>query len=148
MSTLKSSAVENLQLEPEALLRARYAAFVRGDVDFILETHHPESRDQVDRDAVKSWSTGSKWKSLEIHEVKPQDDSCVIHFTATYERKQEIIPHSEFAEFRRHEGRWFYFDSEFPKQKTQRRDQVKVGRNDPCPCGSSKKYKKCHGSLS
>jgi len=29
---------------------------------------------------------------------------------------------------------------------TQRRDGDKVGRNDPCPCGSGKKYKKCHGS--
>jgi preprotein translocase subunit SecA len=27
-----------------------------------------------------------------------------------------------------------------------RRDEPKVGRNDPCPCGSGKKYKKCHGS--
>jgi preprotein translocase subunit SecA len=26
------------------------------------------------------------------------------------------------------------------------RDQPKVGRNDPCPCGSGKKYKKCHGA--
>jgi preprotein translocase subunit SecA len=26
-----------------------------------------------------------------------------------------------------------------------RRTQPKVGRNDPCPCGSGKKYKKCHG---
>jgi preprotein translocase subunit SecA len=24
----------------------------------------------------------------------------------------------------------------------------KVGRNDPCPCGSGKKYKHCHGQLS
>jgi preprotein translocase subunit SecA len=31
------------------------------------------------------------------------------------------------------------------KQKTVRREQPKVGRNDPCPCGSGKKYKKCHG---
>jgi preprotein translocase subunit SecA len=31
------------------------------------------------------------------------------------------------------------------KQKTVRRDKPKVGRNDPCPCGSGKKYKKCHG---
>jgi preprotein translocase subunit SecA len=30
--------------------------------------------------------------------------------------------------------------------KTVRRDMPKVGRNDPCPCGSGKKYKKCHGS--
>ncbi len=31
--------------------------------------------------------------------------------------------------------------------KTVRRDQPKVGRNDPCPCGSGKKYKKCHGAV-
>jgi len=29
--------------------------------------------------------------------------------------------------------------------KTTQRDVPKVGRNDPCPCGSGKKYKKCHG---
>jgi preprotein translocase subunit SecA len=29
---------------------------------------------------------------------------------------------------------------------TQKRDHPKVGRNDPCPCGSGKKYKKCHGA--
>ena len=28
------------------------------------------------------------------------------------------------------------------------RSGVKVGRNDPCPCGSGKKYKQCHGALS
>ncbi|HZS42546.1 MAG TPA: preprotein translocase subunit SecA [Polyangia bacterium] len=32
------------------------------------------------------------------------------------------------------------------KQKTVRREQPKVGRNEPCPCGSGKKYKKCHGA--
>jgi preprotein translocase subunit SecA len=30
--------------------------------------------------------------------------------------------------------------------KTVKHDQPKVGRNDPCPCGSGKKYKKCHGA--
>jgi len=30
---------------------------------------------------------------------------------------------------------------------TVRHDAPKVGRNDPCPCGSGKKYKKCHGAL-
>ena len=32
------------------------------------------------------------------------------------------------------------------KPKTVRREQPKVGRNEPCPCGSGKKYKKCHGA--
>jgi preprotein translocase subunit SecA len=31
-------------------------------------------------------------------------------------------------------------------QPNQRRTGEKVGRNDPCPCGSGKKYKKCHGA--
>nr|MBP8195801.1 preprotein translocase subunit SecA [Deltaproteobacteria bacterium] len=32
------------------------------------------------------------------------------------------------------------------KQKAPRREEPKVGRNEPCPCGSGKKYKKCHGA--
>ncbi|MGN6108247.1 MAG: preprotein translocase subunit SecA [Kofleriaceae bacterium] len=36
-------------------------------------------------------------------------------------------------------------DGEVAKVETVRRDRPKVGRNDPCPCGSGKKYKKCHG---
>lgn len=30
-------------------------------------------------------------------------------------------------------------------QRTVRRDAPKIGRNDPCPCGSGRKYKLCHG---
>jgi preprotein translocase subunit SecA len=33
-----------------------------------------------------------------------------------------------------------------PQQRTVQRSQEKVGRNEPCPCGSGKKYKKCHGA--
>jgi preprotein translocase subunit SecA len=42
--------------------------------------------------------------------------------------------------------------NEAPEEETAEttfvRDQQKVGRNDPCPCGSGKKYKQCHGKLS
>ncbi len=37
-------------------------------------------------------------------------------------------------------------NGEAEKQKTVVREQPKVGRNEPCPCGSGKKYKKCHGA--
>jgi preprotein translocase subunit SecA len=38
------------------------------------------------------------------------------------------------------------------KKSSSKKDNVedgipKVGRNDPCPCGSNKKYKHCHGAL-
>jgi len=32
-----------------------------------------------------------------------------------------------------------------PEQAPIRNTQPKIGRNEPCPCGSGKKYKKCHG---
>ncbi len=39
-----------------------------------------------------------------------------------------------------------YFSSGTTEPQTVRRKEAKVGRNDPCPCGSGKKYKKCHGA--
>ncbi|MGE0682771.1 MAG: SEC-C metal-binding domain-containing protein [Candidatus Binatia bacterium] len=33
-----------------------------------------------------------------------------------------------------------------PKPQQNRRDAPKVGRNELCPCGSGKKFKKCHGA--
>jgi preprotein translocase subunit SecA len=38
-------------------------------------------------------------------------------------------------------------DTSSKKQEPMRATQ-KVGRNEPCPCGSGKKYKQCHGKLS
>ncbi len=58
-------------------------------------------------------------------------------------RKQEIEPGMTSEEARQQaaaESR-----PERPRGVTYRRDQPKVGRNDPCPCGSGKKYKKCCG---
>lgn len=40
-----------------------------------------------------------------------------------------------------------YAEDEQEAPVTFRRTESKIGRNDPCPCGSTKKYKNCHGSL-
>jgi uncharacterized protein len=42
------------------------------------------------------------------------------------------------------DNRAFWFEKAIPQ--TLRRDSPKIGRNDPCPCGSGKKYKQCHGA--
>ncbi|MFW5426476.1 MAG: SEC-C metal-binding domain-containing protein, partial [Methylophagaceae bacterium] len=39
-------------------------------------------------------------------------------------------------------------DEQPSHQKPVTRDGKKVGRNDPCPCGSGKKFKQCHGAIS
>lgn len=131
---------------PKELLKARYEAFVRGDVDFILESHHPETRSQVDRESIRRWSQESKWLNLEIQSFEDHKDRAHIRFAVQYERDFAKFNHVELADFRKHEDRWFYYDSDFPTPETERRLEVKVGRNDPCPCGSGKKYKKCHAA--
>jgi uncharacterized protein len=40
---------------------------------------------------------------------------------------------------------WEITRAERYKVQTVRRETPKVGRNDPCPCGSGKKFKACHG---
>ncbi len=132
---------------PRKLLEERYKAFVSGNVDYILESHHPDTRAQLDRSAIESWATESRWLGLDIEEEKPVDkERTFLTFTVRYEKDFKTFNHREFAEFRKSEGKWFYFDSEFPKPETIRREGDKVGRNDSCPCGSQKKFKKCCGA--
>lgn len=126
------------------LLEARYDAFLKGDVDFIIESHHPENRESLDRSSLESWSKESQWGGLTIENVEEGPETTFITFTVRYTRGAETVNHRERAEFRLSDGKWFYFDSEFPKPKTIKREAEAVGRNDPCPCGSGKKYKKCH----
>ncbi|MBI5064562.1 MAG: SEC-C domain-containing protein [Desulfatitalea sp.] len=56
---------------------------------------------------------------------------------------------TSFQEMQREQEKNLVFsgggDGTAPKKKPARRDDDKVGRNDPCPCGSGKKYKKCCG---
>jgi len=130
---------------PRELLEARYKAFVEGNIEYIFNTHHPETRSQVDRNAVENWSKNSRWLGLSIENEDIQNERAALTFTVRYEKDFETVDHRELAEFRKDEGKWFYFDSEFPQPVSLKREGPKVGRNDPCPCGSEKKFKKCCG---
>lgn len=131
---------------PRALLEARYQAFVDGKIDFLLESHHPDARAQVDRQSIETWSRESKWEGIAVEAEKVESERAVITFTVRYEKDFQMVNHRENAEFRKTDGKWFYYDSEFPKPESIRRDAAKVGRNDPCSCGSQKKFKKCCGA--
>lgn len=130
----------------EDLLKKRYEAFKQGDIDFIIQSHHPDTREQLDRNSLRSWSERSVWRGLDIEDVDEGDERALIRFTVHFDRKNETLHQTELAEFRKVDGEWYYYDSEFPSQPPQKREEPKLGRNDPCHCGSGKKFKKCHGS--
>ena len=62
--------------------------------------------------------------------------SAVEDFTRNIQRKKD----KEMAELQ------FVGGSGTTTEKKQATSEKKAGRNDPCPCGSGKKYKKCHGA--
>ncbi len=132
----------------EALMRARYSAFATGRVDYIRDTLHPRARKDHDDDAVRRWSKESEWLGFEIVSARgggEADARGTVEFIARFKAGGEEQVHHEKAEFARVDGRWTFVDGKLVAGAPVVREAPKVGRNDPCPCGSGKKYKQCHG---
>jgi len=133
---------------PEALMRSRYTAFVRCDFDYVEKTHAPEARGEFDRSLAESRNETVQWTGLKVLETTGgglADDSGTVEFAASYKGDGGPGVHHERSTFRREDGQWLYVDGVIDPKSPPRRT-TKVGRNDPCPCGSGKKYKKCCGA--
>lgn len=132
----------------EALMRSRYTAYAKHNIDYIESTHSPDRRDALDIEETRKWAEESEWLGLEI--IRSEDgvgdnETGLIEFKARYSQNGEETVHHEVSYFKQVDGKWF-FDEGFPARDTYVRSTPKVGRNDPCPCGSGKKYKKCCGA--
>ena len=62
------------------------------------------------------------------------------------EHEQQQAPRSQRTPPPKPKQQPMFFSSGTAESQTVKRKEAKVGRNDPCPCGSGKKYKKCHGT--
>ena len=130
----------------EQCMRSRYAAYALGQVDYLVYSHAPETRSPNLRNAIREWARKADFRSLRVLNTKaggPSDDHGVVHFEAQYVEdgiEKTLVERSTFV---RHEGRWVYQKGAAPRAETVTRQTQKIGRNDPCPCGSGKKYKKC-----
>ncbi|ABD90073.1 YchJ family protein [Rhodopseudomonas palustris] len=94
---------------PEALMRSRYAAYVRKDFDYILNSTDPQVRDELDHDANRAWMDGSTFTGLDILSSSQQGSRGEVEFIAWF--RQGTGPeqkHHERSEFRKHRGRWFF----------------------------------------
>lgn len=131
----------------EALMRSRYTAYVKGEIDYIYNTTNPDKRSDFDREGTVNWSKNSEWLGLEIVETsagQAEDEKGQVEFIASFSYNGQEQKHHELAEFSKVSGQWFFDDGQPVKRKPLKADD-KPGRNDPCPCGSGKKYKKCCG---
>lgn len=118
-------------------MRSRYSAYVLGQVDYLLATTLPAQQDGLDRDAISAWSAQSTWLGLEVESAEilaGQPEHAAVTFTARWHDDDGEHSHRERSAFVQRVDRWYFIDPSVG---------LKAGRNDPCPCGSSQKFKKC-----
>lgn len=132
----------------EALMRSRYTAYATKAVDYIVDTCLRDEEHGIDVEATRRWSEKSTWLGLKILKVEnggPDDEKGMVEFKATYVQGGLREEHHEKAAFVKRDGAWLFADGEVIPE-TAVREGPKIGRNESCPCGSGKKYKKCHGA--
>ena len=132
----------------EALMRSRYAAYVKVETDYIFETTHPKHREGYDAAGTKEWAESAEWEGLDIVSVKDggsADTTGEVEFRARFSEQGEPKVHHERALFKKEKAGWFFTDGKAVTRQPIVRSAPKIGRNDPCSCGSGQKYKKCCG---
>jgi SEC-C motif-containing protein len=140
---------ERLPTTAAELMASRYVAYRVAAIDYLVETNDPKTRADIDRQAAEDWSSRAAFTGLEIVNTLqggPNDDTGEVEFIARYTMKGAAHVHHERSQFRRIDGRWFFVSGDRVSAPPVRNTGPKIGRNDPCPCGSGKKHKKCCGA--
>ena len=122
---------------PELLMRSRYTAFTLNDYDYLKKTWHPGT-------CPADFSDGShlQWIELEVIKASPADsDKGEVEFKAKYIHNNQLEVIHENSRFEKIAGRWLYVSGDF---KGDNDNKTTLTKNSPCPCGSGKKYKRCH----
>ena len=118
-------------------MRSRYSAYALGLIDYLQATTLPAQQARLDLPAISAWSRESSWLGLTVEsaEVIPgQPEHARVTFTARWRDGGGEHSHRECSAFVRSADAWYFIDPTV---------ELRVGRNDPCPCASGQKFKKC-----
>ena len=135
-----------LACDPEALMRSRYSAYVKKEIFWLRDSLEEKQRKDFDEKGARQWSERSEWISLNIirSKIDEENNTAWVEFSAKYKQNGVAREHHEVSEFIRKNGEWTLTEGRMVKPEPVRKEQT-LGRNEPCPCGSGKKYKKCCG---
>ncbi len=118
-------------------MRSRYSAHVLGDADYQRDSWHPDFRPaKIDLDP------DIRWTGLEVIDHQESGTSARVEFEARLIVRGRLEAMHEDSEFALEQGRWLYTKGQ---QLPPGFEPRKLNRNEPCPCGSGRKYKRCCG---
>ena len=131
----------------EQLMRSRYSAFCTESIDYLIDTLHPDFRSADDRSQLASSIASTQWLKLKVRQTwqgQASEQEGQVEFIAYFKQDQQLGQLHERSQFKKIGERWFYTEGEFLSPESEL-PPPKLGRNDPCWCGSGLKFKKCHG---
>ncbi|PWJ42630.1 YchJ family protein [Sediminitomix flava] len=128
----------------EQLMRSRFSAYTLNEVDYLWETHHPNYRAGLTKEAISHSAKNTDWTRLDVldHQWTENSTTAIVEFKAFFNENGKEQNLHERSNFVKEGDQWLYTDGDFNPQRASNKT---IGRNDPCPCGSGKKYKKCCG---
>jgi SEC-C motif domain protein len=129
----------------EELMRSRFTAHVARDDAYLHRTHQPTAKLPFKAPAGAADTEPLKWSRLKVHahELGTQPDTAFVDFSAYFVEEDGEHVIQEKSEFHRVDGQWLYSRAVRMGPAPIKSALPKIGRNDPCPCGSGKKYKQC-----
>lgn len=113
------------------LMRSRYSAFATSNAVYLMATslHVKEHEEQE----LNAYFNEVRWLKLEVVDAS----DTVVEYKAYFMMQDRIELLHERSRFVHKGGRLLYDSGDILASK--------IERNMPCPCGSGKKYKRCHG---
>jgi SEC-C motif-containing protein len=95
---------------PEALMRSRYTAFTQQNMDYLLVTHDPQTRDQFDLETNAEWAKSVRFMGLEVLNSEAQGTKGIVEFRATFQdlKTNQNQTHHELSRFRKHKEKWYF----------------------------------------
>jgi SEC-C motif-containing protein len=129
----------------EELMRSRFTAHLVRDYGHLHRTDLETAKKPYVEEQVEGEEP--TWTRLVIHahDLGPKPGTAFVDFSAYYQHGEAEQALHEKSEFLRVDGAWYYTRAVRTGPAPVRATGPKVGRNDPCPCGSGKKYKHCCG---
>lgn len=132
---------------PEALMRSRYTAYSQANIAYIRNTMRGKPLLGFNDQEVEAWAAKVTWSGLKVIDAKLQvdnPDKGFVEFIASLRSGSKNEAIHERSEFEKIQGKWFYVASHRPLFSKPKQKSA-ISRHSPCPCGSQKKYKNCHG---
>ncbi|MBT5855196.1 hypothetical protein HOH87_01005 [bacterium] len=99
-------------LTPEQLMRSRYTAFAKVDIDYIQATMTGLALEGFNYDDLKVWAASIEWVGLQIISTSTQSDTGEVVFVASYLDNGVAGKLQEKSQFVNRGGTWFYYDGD------------------------------------